>query len=106
MSHYKDALGRCSCTSDYKYGPWIKYPCASVNHDPHHQEPIVSKYRGEFDYLPSWDDRKTLADVWQAHAPLPHEGLSEAVYDALIAVATWGYKQRADEEPEDLTEKQ
>ena len=59
----------------------------------------MSKYRGEFDYLPGWDDRKTLADVWQEHAPLPDEGLSERVYDALIAVAKWGYQQRADEEP-------
>ena len=53
---------------------------------------------GEGDYLPGWDDRKTLAALWQEHAPLPAEGLSEAVYDALIAVATWGYQQRKDEE--------
>jgi len=60
----------------------------------------VNKYRGELDYMPGWDDRKTLAELWQNHAPLPAEGLSEAVYDALIAVAKWGYQQRAEEEPE------
>ena len=34
------------------------------------------------------------------YARLPEAGLSEAVYEALIAVACWGYQQRADEEPE------
>ena len=63
----------------------------------------MTKYRGEGDYLPGWDDRKTLADVWQGKAPLPSEGLTEAVYDALIAVAKWGYDQRAEEEPETWT---
>ena len=52
---------------------------------------------GEGDYLPGWDDRKTLASLWQDHCPLPEEGLTERVYDALIAVAKWGYEQRAAE---------
>lgn len=52
---------------------------------------------GEGDYLPGWDDRKALAEVWQHHCPLPAEGLTDRVYDALIAVATWGYEQRAAE---------
>jgi len=49
------------------------------------------------DYYPGWDDRKSLSEVWQGHAPLPDEGLSERVYDALIAVAQWGYRQRVEE---------
>ena len=53
---------------------------------------------GEGDYLPGWDDRKTLAELWQQHSPLPEGGLREGTYDALIAVATWGYQQRKDEE--------
>jgi len=53
---------------------------------------------GEGDYMPGWDDRKTLAELWQQHAPLPEGGLREGTYDALIAVATWGYQQRKDEE--------
>jgi hypothetical protein len=36
-----------------------------------------------------WDNRKTLAHLWQQHAPLPAEGLSENVYSALIAVANY-----------------
>ena len=36
-----------------------------------------------------WDDRKQLADIWQRHARLPEEGLSDAVYAALIAVANY-----------------
>ena len=36
-----------------------------------------------------WDDRKQLADIWQRHARLPDEGLSDAVYAALIAVANY-----------------
>jgi hypothetical protein len=63
----------------------------------------VSKYKGEFDYLPGWDDRKSLADIWQTYAPLPEIGLSEGVYDALIAIAKWGYDQRTNEEPEEMT---
>ena len=59
----------------------------------------MSKYRGEGDYSPSWDDRKTLAEVWQRKSPLPEEGLTERVYEALIEVAAWGYQQRAEEEP-------
>lgn len=64
----------------------------------------MSKYRGEGDYLPGWDDRKELAELWQQHTPLPEAGLSESVYDALIAVAKWGYEQRATEEPESWVE--
>lgn len=37
-----------------------------------------------------WDRRKTLASLWQDHAPLPDDGLSEATYRALLAVALWG----------------
>lgn len=37
-----------------------------------------------------WDDRKRLASIWQEHAPLPPEGLTERVYDALLAVARYG----------------
>ncbi len=40
---------------------------------------------------PDWDGRKTLSDVWQDHAPLPAEGLTDRVYEALIAVACAGY---------------
>lgn len=54
--------------------------------------------RGDGDYRPGWDDRKTLSSLWQEHAPLPDEGLSERVYEALIEVAAWGYQQRKDEE--------
>jgi len=54
---------------------------------------------GQGDYLPGWDDRKELADVWQEHAPLPDCGLRDGTYDALIAVARWGYQQRKIEEP-------
>jgi hypothetical protein len=42
---------------------------------------------------PGYDDRKTLADVWQDHAPLPAEGLSSDVYAALVAVAAWGFER-------------
>lgn len=42
---------------------------------------------------PSWDDRKELLDVWQEHAPLPSVELRDGIYDALIAVAYWGYKR-------------
>jgi hypothetical protein len=60
----------------------------------------MNKYRGEGDYAPSWEDRKTLAELWQRHSPLPESGLSDSTYEALIAVAAWGYQQRAEEEPE------
>lgn len=60
----------------------------------------MSKYQGEGDYQPGWDDRKGIASLWQDHAPLPEEGLTDRVYEALIAVAKWGYAQRAEEEPE------
>ncbi|MDF2805455.1 MAG: hypothetical protein K0S43_401 [Cellulosimicrobium sp.] len=46
---------------------------------------------------PGWDDRKALADVWQDHAPLPPDGLSEDVYRALIAVARWGFDRGLDQ---------
>lgn len=62
----------------------------------------MSKYAGEFDYVPGWDDRKQLAELWQQHAPLPEIGLGDAVYEALIAVANWGYRRREEEEPEHL----
>jgi hypothetical protein len=45
-----------------------------------------------------WDDRKKLAGIWQDHAPLPAEGLSERVYEALIEVARYG-AALADEAP-------
>ena len=45
-----------------------------------------------------WDDRKTLSTLWQEHAPLPPEGLSERVYDALISVAMWGAARLYDNE--------
>lgn len=54
--------------------------------------------RGDGDYRPGWDDRKTLSDLWQEHSPLPEEGLSERVYEALIEIAAWGYQRRMDEE--------
>ena len=59
---------------------------------------MLEDKRGAGDYLPGWDDRKTLAGIWQEHAMLPVEGLSDGVYSALIAVATWGYQQRKDED--------
>lgn len=58
----------------------------------------MNERRGSGDYLPGWDDRKTLAALWQKHAPLPEQGLTEAVYEALIEVATWGYEQRKAED--------
>ena len=64
---------------------------------PHLMAPRKPK-PGEGDYLPGWDDRKTLAELWQQHAPLPEGGLREGTYDALLAVATWGYQQRKDED--------
>lgn len=49
---------------------------------------------GEGDYLPGWDDRKELAEIFQQHCTLPPDlGLSD-IDDALIAVAKWGYEQR------------
>lgn len=57
-------------------------------------------FEGAGDYAPSWDNRKELADLWQEYALLPVEGLSDEVYEALIAVAAWGYAQRVAEEPE------
>ena len=50
---------------------------------------------------PEWDDRKQLADLWQQHAPLPDIGLREGIYDALLAIADWGYERgRAANDPE------
>lgn len=43
---------------------------------------------------PSWDDRKDLLDLWQEHAPLPDIELRAGIYDALIAVANWGYNRK------------
>ena len=60
--------------------------------------PYMVDKRGAGDYLPGWDDRKKLWSVWQDHAPLPADGFTEAFTDALIAVATWGYEQRKDED--------
>jgi len=53
---------------------------------------------GDGENRPGWDDRKTLSNLWQEHAPLPTEGLSERVHEALIEIAAWGYQRRADEE--------
>ncbi len=47
---------------------------------------------------PSWDDRKRLLEIWQPHAPLPDIGLREGIFDALLAVADWGYLRRVQEE--------
>jgi len=46
----------------------------------------------------SWDDRKTLSDLWQDHAPLPSEGLTQRVYMALIEVAKYGYARALDDD--------
>lgn len=48
------------------------------------------KFDGE---PPGWDDRKTLANLYQDHAPLPEDGLTDDVYRALIAVAVWGFER-------------
>lgn len=48
-----------------------------------------------------WDDRQQLAGIWQDHAPLPEEGLSDRVYAALIAVAAWGAGQEFDNSLDD-----
>ena len=57
------------------------------------------KYPDEFCDIPSWDDRKDLLELWQQHAPLPDVGLREGgIFDALLAVATWGYRRRVNEE--------
>jgi hypothetical protein len=42
----------------------------------------------------SWDDRKSLADVWQQHARLSN--LDEDTYSALVAVAQYGARQAAE----------
>lgn len=42
---------------------------------------------------PEWDDRKDLLEIWQTYAPLPDIGLREGIYDALLAVADWGYER-------------
>jgi len=48
---------------------------------------------------PSWDDRKDLLDLWQKYAPLPDVGLREGgIFNALIAIADWGYMRRVEEE--------
>lgn len=52
----------------------------------------LSDDTGALDYLPGYDDRKTIADLWQRHAPLP-EAEHEAINEALVAVAQWGYVQ-------------
>lgn len=44
-----------------------------------------------------WDDRKTLLDIWQEHAPLPETGLNDGIYEALLAVARWGARQVAED---------
>lgn len=43
--------------------------------------------------MPGWDDRKALAGVWQEYAPLPEPGLSDEVYEALIAIAVYGWNR-------------
>jgi hypothetical protein len=43
-----------------------------------------------------WDDRKTLADIYQGHVRLEH-GLSDEFYAALIAVAQHGARRAADD---------
>jgi len=62
--------------------------------------PIIARERAaakaerpslNWDYRPSWDDRKTLLEVWQEHAPLPDIGLRDGIFQALLAVADWGY---------------
>jgi hypothetical protein len=50
----------------------------------------MSTFDGE---PPGWDDRKTLAELWQSHTQLPEVGLSDEVYRALIAVAAWGFER-------------
>lgn len=47
---------------------------------------------------PTWDDRKELLDLWQDHAPLPDVDLrGGGIYDALLAVANWGYRRALDD---------
>lgn len=46
-----------------------------------------------FDYLPGWDDRKTLSDLFQDNGGTLSD-LSSETYRALIAVAEFGYVQR------------
>ena len=38
-----------------------------------------------------WDDRKDLSWEWQKHAPITD--LSNATYEALLAVAKWGARR-------------
>lgn len=44
----------------------------------------------DFGEPPGYDDRKILADVWQNHGGTAPDGLSD-IYDALIAVAHYGW---------------
>lgn len=55
------------------------------------QRALLADIRNELEFEPvGWDERKTLAGIWQDHAPLPEEGLTDRVYEALIAVARHG----------------
>ena len=56
------------------------------------QDRTGGEMMANWDSRPSWDDRKDLLELWQAHAPLPDVGLREGgIFAALIAVADWGY---------------
>lgn len=48
--------------------------------------------------LPEWDDRKTLAEIFQSAALFPVTGLSDAFYTAVLRCAMWGYLQRKQEQ--------
>lgn len=51
------------------------------------------------DYLPGWDDRKDLMELWQEHAKLPEGDLrADGIFQAMIAVAVHGYRARQEEE--------
>ena len=54
---------------------------------------VVDELTPEINDAVSWDDRKTLSDLWQTFAPLPAEGLTERVYDALLHVAKYGARE-------------
>lgn len=55
------------------------------------------------DNIPEWDDRKTLASVFQSHHAFPVPGLSEQFYSAVVAVAQVGYQRRLEAETLDTT---
>lgn len=60
----------------------------------------VSNPSDPMDYLPGWDDRKEIVyEIFQEKCPIPEDVDTRGPFaEALIAVASWGYKRRMEEE--------